>query len=90
MSIMVIHSLRVGDEIDSKRLKEILLMKTKDPKLIQEAIELMKKTKSFEYAKNLGNKLIDDAWKDINLELPQGQGKRKLRLLAEFCMHRNI
>lgn len=90
MSIMVIHSLKYGTPNDSNRLKEILEMKTKDQKLIQEAISLIKKTNSLNYAKDLGNKLISQAWEDIKNLLPDNQGKKKLNLLAEFCMSRNI
>lgn len=90
MSIMVVHSLKNGTKDDSKRLREILEMRTKDPKLIEEAISLIKKTNSLVYARDLGNKLISNAWEDINSLLPNNQGKKKLKLLAEFCMSRNI
>ena len=90
MSIMVIHSLKNAEENDRKRLREILQMKTKEEHLIQEAIGLIQKTNSFEYARNLGNKLIEEAWNDINKELPDNQGKKKLKLLGEFCMSRNL
>lgn len=87
---MVIHSLKHGAPIDSNRLKEILEMKTKDQKLIQEAISLIKKTNSLNYAKDIGNKLISQAWDEIKDLLPDNQGKKKLNLLAEFCMSRNL
>ena len=90
MSIIVIHSLKNGEKCDSARLREILLMKTKDKMLIQEAIALIKKSNSLEYAKLLGNKLIKEAWDDVEKILPANQGKTKLRLLAEFCMSRNV
>ena len=90
MSIMVIHSLKNAEEGNRKRLLEILQMRTKDQNLIKEAIDLIKKTDSFEYARNVANKLIEDAWKDINTELPNNQGKKKLNLLAQFCISRNI
>jgi len=87
---MVIHSLKNGEENDRKRLREILQMRTKEPKLIQEAIELIKKTHSLEYAKDLGNNLIKDAWREVDKILPDNQGKTKLKLLAEYCMSRNL
>ena len=90
MSIMVIHSLSHGNEIDNNRLLEILQLKTKDPKLIEEAITLIKKTNSLKYARELGNKLISQAWNEIEPLLPNNQGKTKLKLLAEFCMGRNL
>lgn len=90
MSIMVIHSLKYGEEDDSQRLKQILQMRTKDQDLIQEAIGLIKKTNSLEYARSLGNKLIKEAWEEVDNILPDNQGKKKLKLLAEFCISRNV
>ena len=90
MSIMVIHSLKNGLEKDRNRLREILLMRTKEQNLIQEAIGLIKKTGSLEYARDVGNKMIKDAWEGIDEILPESQGKKKIKLLAEYCMSRNI
>ena len=87
---MVLHSLRSGTDKDSRRLREILGMRTKQQTLIDEAIELIKKTKSLEYSRNMGYQLVTEAWKNIEKELPNTQGKQKLKLLGEFTMARSI
>lgn len=40
-------------------------MKTNDKSIILEAIDLIKSTNSIQYALNLANELIDNAWKDV-------------------------
>lgn len=48
-SLMVLHSLNQRNKM-SERLREILFMKTKDQKLINEAIEILKNLGSIKYA----------------------------------------
>jgi hypothetical protein len=45
-------------------------MKTKDQTLIKEAVDLMKKTKSIEYAKNKSEVMIQKAWDDLYYQMP--------------------
>jgi geranylgeranyl pyrophosphate synthase len=55
-TLMVIHSLENKFD-NSARLNEILNLKTKDPILIKEAIEILKVNKSIEFA----NKMMNDS-----------------------------
>ena len=89
MSLMVIHSLRNGSEEDAKRLKEILKMKTKDKELIDEAISIMKKNGSINYAINKADTLIKDAWDGVKNYIPNNKFKGYLKALAEFFVNRN-
>lgn len=57
-TLMVIHSRKNLPHKDGNRLIEILDMQTDDKSLIKEAIELIKSTKSIEYAKKVSENLI--------------------------------
>lgn len=90
MSIMVIHCLNNSGIDDRNRLLKILSMKTEDQILIKEAIEIIRKTDSLNYAKEVGKKLVQEAWQDVKNDLPLNSGTEKIRLLAEFLINRNI
>jgi len=56
MTLMVLHTLNSNDPLSRKeRLKEILLMKTMDEKLIDEAIDIMSKNRSIDFASDIMN-----------------------------------
>lgn len=87
-TLMVIHALRNLPPGDARRLREILDMKTKDKKLIEEAIELMRKAGSIEYAKNVSRRLAEKALKILRELLPEEERRRKLESLANFLITR--
>lgn len=62
-TLMIIHSFE-HEFKNSGRLKEILDLKTKDPKLIKEAIEILKINKSIDYAKEIMNENTKNAIKN--------------------------
>jgi geranylgeranyl pyrophosphate synthase len=88
--MLVIHALAEADEKGRKRLKEILMMHTKDRKLISEAIAIIGKCDSEEYTKNLEEKLVKDAWKNVERLLPDSEPKSILKSIAEFLINRSI
>jgi geranylgeranyl diphosphate synthase type 3/geranylgeranyl diphosphate synthase type I len=63
-TLIVIHALKNLDEADAKRLKEILNMHTNDKKLIQEALDLLKKKGSVDYAKGFAIRMVKEAWEE--------------------------
>ncbi|HDI02517.1 MAG TPA: hypothetical protein ENF95_00080, partial [Candidatus Aenigmarchaeota archaeon] len=85
-SLMVIHTLQVASEEDKKRLLEILDMHTNDKKLVDEAISIMKKYNSIEYAKKLANKLMRETWEEIDKILPESEAKKKLKAFVEYLV----
>ena len=89
-SLMVIHTLEKCDNNDRQRLFDILSMKTKDKELITEAITIMKKYNSIDYAKNKAKNLVKSAWKNINKTIPESESKKKLKLFAEYLINRDI
>ncbi|MGB9703263.1 MAG: polyprenyl synthetase family protein [Candidatus Micrarchaeia archaeon] len=89
-SLMVIHTLQVASQEDKKRLLEILSMHTTDQNLINEAISLMKKYNSIEYAKDVARKLVEEGWAKASPYIPEGNTKEKLKELSNFLIERKI
>lgn len=55
---MVIHHLKAAAPPAQSRLLDILKLKTQDPALIQEAIQLLKQSGSIDYSKNKMYELV--------------------------------
>ena len=64
-TLMVIYTLEKANEEDAKRLEEILNMHTRDNELIKEALDILHKYGSVDYAKNVAIEMVSGAWKDI-------------------------
>ncbi len=89
-TLIVIHTLKHANEKDKKRLLEILKMHTKDQKLIKEAIDIIKKYDSLDFAKEFARKIVKDSWKRIEPLLPDSEAKKKLKKLGEYLVERDI
>ncbi len=89
-TLMVIHALKVSNAKDRKRLIEILKMHTSDQRLKSEAIAIMQKYGSIEYAKNFARKIVKESWKDAEALLPKSEAKEKLNAFAQFLIERKI
>ena len=89
-SLMVIHTLKVAEARDRKRLVEILKMHTSDQKLRNEAIAIMQKYDSVEYVKQFAGKMVEDSWREVERLLPASDAKEKLEAFAKFLIERKI
>lgn len=89
-SLMVIKVLEKGKEEDKKRLVEILSLKTKNLKLIKEAISIIEKYKTIEYSKRKAKKLVEMAWRDLDSSISDSESKQKLKMFADFLINREI
>ena len=89
-TLIVIHTLKVANSEDRRRLIEILKMHTSDQKLRDEAIAIMQKYGSIEYAKNFARKIVRESWKDVERLLPESEAKEKLNAFAQFLIERKI
>jgi len=87
-TLMVIHALRSLPAGESKKLMEILNKKTADKALLMEAINLLKKAGSIEYAKQVSKQLAEEALRILRRCLPENEGRRKLEVLADFLITR--
>lgn len=90
VSLLVVYTLSKADQKDKDRLKEILAMHTTDRKLIDEAIAIIGKYGAAEYTRNLEDKLIKEAWKNVDSMLKQSEAKDRLKKLTEFLIDRSI
>ncbi|MGD0511481.1 MAG: polyprenyl synthetase family protein, partial [Candidatus Micrarchaeaceae archaeon] len=90
ITMLVIYTLARANDQDKNRLVEILKMHTTDRALIKEAIGILSKYGAHEYAKGLEEKLVKDAWKNVDAVLPDSAAKEKLKSLAEFLINRSI
>jgi geranylgeranyl pyrophosphate synthase len=89
-TLLVIHTLKKASPADRKRLIEILGMHTKDRKLIDEAIVIIKKCGSVEYSKEFARGMVRKAWADVEPLLQKNPAKEKLRAFADFMVDREI
>ena len=89
-TLIVIHTLKVAEKEDRERLIEILNMHTSDQKLRNEAIAIMRKYGSIEYAKKFARKIVQESWGEVEKLLPASGAKEKLNAFAKFLIERKI
>jgi geranylgeranyl pyrophosphate synthase len=89
-TIMVLHTLNKANEKDKKRLLDILNSHPTDEKTIREAISIIEKHGSMDYARKRAKELVEKSWKDVEKVLPESEAKNTLRAFAEFLIHRKV
>ena len=89
-SLIVIHTLKVANNKDRNRFIKILNMHTSNQKLVEEAISIMEKYDSINYAKNLAKEMVKDSWKKVEKLLPASDAKEKLKAFAKFLIERKL
>ncbi|MDH5783692.1 MAG: polyprenyl synthetase family protein [Candidatus Bathyarchaeota archaeon] len=89
-TLMIIHTLEKAEPSDKERLKEILKMHTSSQKLRDEAISIMQKYGSIDYAKQFARNLVQQSWKEVDNLLPPSNAKEKLRAFVEYLVERKI
>lgn len=89
-TLMVIHALRKAKTKDKKRLIEILNKHTEDLNEIKEAIEIINKQGSVEYARGVAQKIIKGAWRETDEILPESKAKKRLKEFINYLIERRI
>ncbi len=89
-SLMVIHTLQVANQEDKQRLVEILDEHTKNKEKIREAIEIIKKYESVDYAKQKAREIMSSAWNGIKDDIPESEAKEMLHAFAQFLIERDV
>ena len=89
-TLMVIHALSHAPQKDAARLKQILASHPSDQQTINEAIEIMRKAGSLDYARAFSKKLVKQAWAGVDSLLPQSDAKDKLKAFADYLVERNV
>lgn len=89
-SLIVIHTLKVANPKDKKRLAEILKMHTSHQRLRDEAIAIMQKYGSIEYVKRFASKMVGESWREVERLLPVSDAKKKLKAFAKYLIERRL
>ena len=89
-TLLAIHALNNSTEEEKKRLLYILNLKTKDEGLLREAVSIIKQQGSIKHAQDTMNRLIEDAWKEIDSVLPESQAKEKLLQFSKLLVNRTL
>jgi geranylgeranyl pyrophosphate synthase len=90
ITLMVIKTLEKANEKDKNRLVEILRSHTTDKDKIKEAIEILNSYGAIDYVKALEEKLVKDAWNNVDSLLPDSKAKSTLKSMTEFLINRSI
>lgn len=89
-TLMVIHTLEKAKPADRRRLIEILSLHTTDQKVRDEAIGIIQKYGSIEYAKEFARNTVKESWNGVDRLLPPSEAKEKLRAFADYLVERKI
>ena len=85
---MVIHTIHNAPEKESRRLIGILDSHTSDKARIQEAIDILHRNGSVEYAKARAREIVEGSWKEAESLLPDCDAKETFRSLVNFAIER--
>lgn len=86
-TLMVVHCLARAPEQDRKRISSILSSHSKDPADLEEAIAILRRSGSVDYAKAKASSLVAGA-KKIASRLPEGEDRRSLMAIADYVISR--
>jgi len=89
-TLMVLHCLHNAPQEQATRLLDILNQHPQDQKIIDEAIDIIKKNGSIEYAKEKAQELVKHAWKEVEAVISDSPAKQKLKAFADFLVERDI
>jgi geranylgeranyl pyrophosphate synthase len=89
-TLIVIHTLEKASFKDKERLIKILNTHTKEQKLRNEAIQILRKYDSIEYTKQVARRLVKESWSQVDKLLTPSDAKEKLRAIATYLIERKI
>jgi geranylgeranyl pyrophosphate synthase len=89
-TLMVIHALKNATSDDRERLIEILNKHTDDMEEKREAIEIIKKYDSIEYANGVAKKIMQEAWQEADGLLPESPSKERLKEFVNYLIERKV
>ena len=90
-TLMVLHCLQNAPKDQADRLLELLALREKASQAqVDEAIEIMKRNGSIDYARQKAKELVREAWRQVAIALPSNAAKDKLQAFAGFLVDRDI
>ncbi|MDO4503148.1 MAG: polyprenyl synthetase family protein [Coriobacteriia bacterium] len=87
-TLVVVHALKHADQQDRERLVQILSSKEEDPAVLDEAVQIMVKTGSVDYARDYALQLTDRAKKSLVQTLPESPARGILLSMADWFVSR--
>jgi len=90
LTLIAIHTIQKASAADRRRLIQILEAHTADEKQKREAIGIIKKYRSIEYARRVAAEIVRESWNEVERILPPSEAKEKLRMLANYLIEREI
>lgn len=89
-SLLVIHTIKVANSKDKKRLITILNMHTSNQNLKDEAIAIIEKYGSVDYVKQVSREIVRSSWREVEKFLPASDAKERMEAFAKFLIERKI
>ncbi|MFH1664109.1 MAG: polyprenyl synthetase family protein [archaeon] len=89
-TLILLHTLRKASKEDKKRLEEIIACHPSKQETINEAIGIMEKYNSIEYAKEKAKNLVKKSWKEAEPFLKKGKAKNLLKEFGNYVIERKI
>ena len=87
-TLVVVHALQNADEADRKRIIEILSSKEKDPEVLEEAVQIMQKSGSIDYARSYAENLTSIAKNRLIEMVPPSDSRDLLISMADWFVNR--
>ena len=87
-TLVVVHALQNADEADRKRIIEILSSKEKDPAVLEEAVQIMQKSGSIDYARSYAENLTSIAKNRLIEMVPPSDSRDLLISMADWFVNR--
>ena len=87
LSLPVIRTLTSAGSADVSRLRNILSLKTQDPVLVREAVEIIQRAGSIDYARQRGLSIIQNAWHPVS-QLFSADSRLDLETFVKFVCER--
>ena len=89
-TLMVIYCLAKAPKADATKLRGILNSHPSNQKVIDEAISILIKNGSIEYAKKRAKEIVLDAWSDIDKTFSPSEAKEKIKAFANYLIERDV
>ncbi|WP_251177849.1 polyprenyl synthetase family protein [Adlercreutzia agrestimuris] len=87
-TLVVVHAIQHADEQDRARLIEILSSHEKDAEVLAEAVAIMEKTGSIQYAREYASQLTDQAKQSLVAQLRESDARDLLVSMADWFVNR--
>ncbi len=87
-TLVVVHALQALEGVDRERLIEVLSSKEKDPAVLAEAVELMQKSGSIDYARTYAENLTSIAKNRLRDMIEPSSARDLLESMADWFVNR--